>query len=165
MDIVQRILIFITQLTGLSLQSLHQRFDSWIKPETSSLLLGTLTDLSRPKSELVAENARYAPTTDHPASTGETASMHENGSDAPGSSGQDSPELETSPPPCPARDAPTLASSGFQALLEIQVQGSFSQAKDLPGDRRLDSGDGKEQPTVGSRTHPRRTPQVEHSRF
>jgi putative transposase len=57
MDIVQRILIFITQLTGLSLQSLHQRFVSWIKPETSSLLLLTLTDLSRPRSELVAENA------------------------------------------------------------------------------------------------------------
>ena len=54
---MHRILIFMTQLTGLSLHSLHQRFVNWTKPETSSLLLGTLTDLSRPKSELVAENA------------------------------------------------------------------------------------------------------------
>jgi len=30
---------------------------AWTKPDTTSLLLGTLTDLSRSKSELVAENA------------------------------------------------------------------------------------------------------------
>ena len=54
---MQRILTFITRLIRLCLQSLHQRFVSWTKPETSSFLLGTLTDLSRPKSELVAENA------------------------------------------------------------------------------------------------------------
>src|SRR5438034_8768940 len=55
MDIVQRILTSITQLTGLCLQSLHQRFVTWTKPETTSLLLLTLKDLSRSKSELVAE--------------------------------------------------------------------------------------------------------------
>jgi putative transposase len=57
MGTVQRIFTFITRLTGLSLQSLHQRFVTWTKPETTSLLLLTLTDLSRSKSELVAENA------------------------------------------------------------------------------------------------------------
>jgi putative transposase len=44
-------------LTGLCLQSLHHCFVTWTKPDTTSLLLGTLTDLSRSKSELVAENA------------------------------------------------------------------------------------------------------------
>ena len=39
-----------------------------------------------------------------------------------------------------------VASSGLQTLLEVQVEGSFSQAKNIPGDRRLDPGDGKGQP-------------------
>ncbi len=51
------ILTFITRLTELCLQSLHQRYVAWTKPETTSLLLATLTDLARSKSELVAENA------------------------------------------------------------------------------------------------------------
>src|SRR5438105_12839944 len=57
MDNVQMILTFITWLSGLCFQSLHHHFVAWTKPDTSSLLLGTLTDLSRSKSELVAENA------------------------------------------------------------------------------------------------------------
>ena len=51
------ILTFIKRLTGLCLQSLHHRFVAWTKPATTSLMLGTLTDLARSKSELVAENA------------------------------------------------------------------------------------------------------------
>src|SRR5712692_7412353 len=57
MDTVKGILTFITRLTGLCLQSLHHCFIAWTKPNTTSLLLGALTDLSRSKSELVAENA------------------------------------------------------------------------------------------------------------
>jgi putative transposase len=41
----------------LCLRSIHHRFVLLTKPDTTSLLLGTLTDLSRSKSELVAENA------------------------------------------------------------------------------------------------------------
>jgi len=37
--------------------ALSSRFARWTKPFTSSLLLSTLADLSRSKSELVAENA------------------------------------------------------------------------------------------------------------
>jgi putative transposase len=54
---VQRILTFITRLTRFCLRSLHDRFVAWTTPESTSLLLGTLTDLARSKSELVAENA------------------------------------------------------------------------------------------------------------
>jgi putative transposase len=57
MDTVQGILTFMKRLTGVCLQSLHQRFVAWTTPDTTSLLLGTLTDLSRSKSHLVAENA------------------------------------------------------------------------------------------------------------
>ena len=55
MDTVHRILTIITRLTRLCLQPLHPR--AWTKPNTTSLLLGTLIDLSWSKSQLVAENA------------------------------------------------------------------------------------------------------------
>jgi len=57
MDTVQGMLIFIMQLVRLCLRSFHHRYLAWTKPDTSSLLLGMLTDLARGKSELVAENA------------------------------------------------------------------------------------------------------------
>jgi len=54
---VHEILTFITRLIRFCLQSLHHRFVNWTKPSTTALILGTLTDLARSKSELVAENA------------------------------------------------------------------------------------------------------------
>jgi putative transposase len=54
---VHKILTFINRLTDFCLQSLHYRFVLWTKPSTASLMLGTLTDLARNKSELMAENA------------------------------------------------------------------------------------------------------------
>src|SRR5215472_1281871 len=42
-------------------------------------------------------------------------------------------------------DAPARAAPGISAVLEIQVEGSFSHAKDLPGDGGLDPGDGQGQ--------------------
>jgi putative transposase len=54
---VHGILTCIKRLTGLCLQSLHHRFVAWTKPSTTALILGTLTDLARSKSALVAENA------------------------------------------------------------------------------------------------------------
>ena len=57
MDTVQGIFTFITLMTGYCLQSLHHRFVAWTKPDTTSLMPGMLTDLTRSKSELVAENA------------------------------------------------------------------------------------------------------------
>jgi putative transposase len=57
MDTVHGLLTFMKRLTGVCLQSLYHRFVAWSKPDTGSLLLGTLTDLSRSKSELLAENA------------------------------------------------------------------------------------------------------------
>src|SRR5215472_2862142 len=57
MDTVLRILTLVTWLTRLCLRSFHHRFVAWTKPNTTSLLLLTLTDLGRSKSELVAEIA------------------------------------------------------------------------------------------------------------
>ena len=57
MDTLQRIFTFFKQLTCFCLQSLHHRLVAWTKPNSTSLLLATLTDLARSKSELMAENA------------------------------------------------------------------------------------------------------------
>ena len=54
---MQSIVTFFKRLARMCLQSLHHRFVAWTKPPTSSLPLQTLADLSRSKSELVAENA------------------------------------------------------------------------------------------------------------
>jgi putative transposase len=45
------------RLKGFCLDVLHPRFVRWTKPLTPSLPLGTLTDLGRSKSQLIAENA------------------------------------------------------------------------------------------------------------
>jgi hypothetical protein len=138
MDTVQGILTFMKRLTSGCLQSLQQRFVVWTKPDTTSLLLLKLPDQARSKSELVAENARLASTIDHPASTRETACLYSDGPQTPGPAGKHSADLETGPVIVQEDDASAVASSGLQALLEGQVAGSFSQAKNIPGDRRLE---------------------------
>ena len=52
-----RLVITIKQWVCLSFLSLQKRFLCWVKLPTTSLLLGTLLDLTRGKSELLAENA------------------------------------------------------------------------------------------------------------
>jgi hypothetical protein len=55
---VHGILLFIKRLTRLCFQPLHHHFINWTKPDTAaSLIVETLTDLARSKSELIAENA------------------------------------------------------------------------------------------------------------
>ncbi len=51
------ILTSIKRLTRNWFQALNHCFLDWTKPATSSLIWGTLTDLARRKSELVAGNA------------------------------------------------------------------------------------------------------------
>jgi hypothetical protein len=101
---VPGILTFFKRLAGYGFQSLHHRFVAWTKPDTTSLLLATLTDQARSKSELVAENARLAPTIDHPATTGETACLYQNRPHAPRPAGKPRTDLEASAVYCPARD-------------------------------------------------------------
>src|SRR5215467_4114464 len=150
MSILQRILIFIMRLPGVWLQSIHQSFVAWTKPDTSSLLLGTLTDLSRSNSELVAVNALLRKPliilrrqVKRPACTRKDRILLVLLAKIVRSWKRAlfivQPETRLA-----------LASSGLQTLLEIPVQGSFSHAKDLLGDRGLDQADGQGQPTVGS---------------
>jgi putative transposase len=56
----EKIILILSRLKLLvvpSVKELHARFVHWIKPLSSSLPLGTLIDLGRRKSELIAENA------------------------------------------------------------------------------------------------------------
>jgi hypothetical protein len=52
-----RLVITIKQQVYFSFHTLQKRFLCWVKPPSASLVLGTLTDLLRGKSELIAENA------------------------------------------------------------------------------------------------------------
>jgi putative transposase len=54
---VLRLLISIKYLLFLSFHVLQERVSRWIKPPPTSLVLSTLADLGRGKSELIAENA------------------------------------------------------------------------------------------------------------
>ena len=54
---MQRVVTFIKRLVSICLQSLHYRFVDWTKPASASLVVGTVADLARTKSDLVAENA------------------------------------------------------------------------------------------------------------
>ncbi len=47
----------IKQRVSFSFHALQECFSRWIKPSTTALLLGTLVDMTRGKSELLAENA------------------------------------------------------------------------------------------------------------
>jgi len=52
-----RLVITIKQRVCLNFHALQKRFLGWIKPPTTSLVLGTLADLTRGRAELIAENA------------------------------------------------------------------------------------------------------------
>src|SRR5438128_7154026 len=54
---VSGFLTFIKRLTNMCLQSIQHHFVDWTKPAPTYLQLGTVADLARNKSELVAENA------------------------------------------------------------------------------------------------------------
>src|SRR6266566_5009211 len=55
--LLSRALIFIKRLLCFCFHTLQHWFLSWTRPPKTSVLLGTLADLARGKSALVAENA------------------------------------------------------------------------------------------------------------
>jgi hypothetical protein len=56
-NFVDYVLNSIKRFMRMCLQLLQQSYIEWTKPPNTSLLLGTVTDLGRSTSELVAENA------------------------------------------------------------------------------------------------------------
>lgn len=99
------VFISIKQRVFLRFHEIQEGFSRWIKARTTPLLLGTFADMTRGKSELLAENARFATATGHPSSPNQTTGLQEKGSTSPGASEQDGPNLETGALPCPAGNA------------------------------------------------------------
>src|SRR5262249_12658141 len=143
MDTLQRIRTFCKQLPRLCLQLLHHRLLAWTTPNATSLLLATLTDLAPSKSERVADNALLpkplimlrrqvkrptCPKTDRMLLV-LLASMVRTWKQA---------LLMVQP-----ETRLALASLWLSTVLEGQVEGLFSHAKDPPGDRGLDQADGQ----------------------
>jgi hypothetical protein len=162
---VHHVLNSIQRLTRMCFQLLQHSFTHWTIPLRTSLLFGTVTDLARSKPELLAENALLRQQliilrrqvkrpvfkkTDRMllvllARAGRT--------------------WKQAHITRPARDAPAVASSGIQALLEVHVQSGLFQTEDLRRDRGFDKGEGKELSTVGSGTYPWRITQARAPRL
>src|SRR5258708_10210262 len=79
-------------------------------------------------------------TTDHSSATDQTTDIQEAGSAPLGTSGQDGPNLETSPLHCPAGDHPRLPSSALPFVLEAQIDSAFERSEALASDDRLAQG-------------------------
>jgi hypothetical protein len=140
---VHGILTFISRSIGLCLQSLHHRFRDWTKPSVTSLLLGSLADLARSKSELMAEKRPPPSATHRPQSARETTHLYQNGSAAPGTPCKSRSDLEARAVDCSARYAPAVASPGISPILEIQVQSGVSSTEDFESSCGLDQGNGQ----------------------
>jgi len=162
---VHGILTSIKRLTRNCLQAINHRFLDWTKPATSSFLSGTLTDFARKKSDLVAENALLRQQliilrrhVKRPACTRADRMLQVLLARMVRTRKQAlfvvQPETDLA-----------VASPGIQALLEVQVQSTFHQTKDLGRDRGFDQGDGEEQSALGSRTYSWRIAQAEYSRL
>jgi hypothetical protein len=147
---LQSMLPFIKRLIRICFQALNQRFLDWTKPASTSLIWGTLTNLGRRKSELMAENALLR----------QQLIILNRQVKRPTCAPKDRMLLVLL-----ARmvrtwkqalfivqedDAPAVASSRIEAVLEVPVQGSFCHTKDIPRDRGLDQGEGQQPSTVGS---------------
>jgi hypothetical protein len=137
------------QLKDGCLHTLSSRFTRWTKPLTSSLPLSTLADLSRSKSELVAENALLRQQliilrrqVKRPACT-KTDRLLLVLLARLVRTWQQTHITRTTRHPAP------VASGALPPGLEAQVKSRFSQAKARPGDHRLDQRDGEEQSALG----------------
>src|SRR5215467_5604604 len=155
------ILTCIKRLTIGCLQLLHHRARRLDKTGHHCAYTGAA---DRPCQEQLRTRSRErasSKASHYPPQTGETTCQYQNGPDAPGSSveGWQGPGSKRTSL-VQEDDTPAMASQGIQALLEIAVQSTFCQTKDLRRDRGLDQGDGRQQSTVGSRTSMRRMTQA-----
>ena len=126
-SLLSRALVFIKQLLCFWLHTLQHWFLSRTRPTKTSVLLGTVADLARGKSELVAENALLRHQLiilrrqiQRPMCTKRDRILLV----LLARTGRD---LEASALDRPAGDASTLAPSRISPLLEVQVKSQFCQ--------------------------------------
>ncbi len=133
------------RLVGTSVSVLRTRFVQWTTPLTSSLLLGTLTDLTRSKPELMAENALLR----------QQLIILKRQVKRPACTKTDRILLVLlaravrAAPHHSTRNSATLASRALPPVLEAQVKGLFTQAQSNRGNYRLDQRDGEGESALG----------------
>ena len=147
---VSRILISIKYLVCFGFHTLQHGFLCWTRPLKTSLLLGTLADLARGKSELVAENALLRQQliilrrqSKRPVCTKRDRSLLVLLARATRSWRQ---ALLIVQPDDPF----AMASSGLSSVLEAQVESDFEYTKGDGRDHCIDQRDGNEQPALGA---------------
>ena len=147
--ILNLFILCLKRLVVTSVNVLRTRFVHWTKPLTSSLPLGTLADLARSKSELMAENALLRQQliilkrqVKRPACT--KTRSHPPRALSKGGSGMEANALSRS-----TRNPAALASGALPPVLEAQVKGLFSQAQGSCGNHRIDQGDGEGESALG----------------
>ena len=161
---MSRVFVSIKQLVCSCFHILEDGFLRWARPLNTSLLLGTLADLARGKSELVAENALLRQ---------QFIILHR----------------QSKRPVCTKRDRILLVllakavrawrqallivqpetllmwhRQGCAPLLEAEVKDNVNASEGESLDHRVDQGDGQEQPTLGSGTDSWRITQAGYSR-
>ena len=157
------VLILLRQRIALCFHSLHDGMLRWMKPRSTSFLLGTITDLAKGKSELLVENVLLRQQlivlrrqVKRPA-CGKTdrflllflARMLRTWKQA----------LFIVQPETLLR----LPSWALPCVLEAQIRVDLKKAEALARDDQLDQGDGGKQSPLGSGAHPRGAHQAGYS--
>ena len=98
-----------------------------------------------------AHGGKCAPTTTthHAQAAGETASMHEDGSNSPCALSKGCSGLEANALPRSTRNPAAVASGALPPVLEAQVKGLFSQAQGSCGNHRIDQRNGDGESALG----------------
>jgi len=144
----------IKQHISFCFHTLQEQVLRWMKPPTTSLVVGTLADLTRGKAELLAENALLRQQliilcrqikrpvykkTDRLLLV-LLARMVRTWKQA----------LVLVQPETLLR----LPPGAFPRVLEAQIQGALKKVEDFARDNQLDQGNGSQQSALGSRTYP-----------
>ena len=161
---MSRVFVSIKQLVCSCFHILQDGFLRWARPLNTSLLLGTLADLARGKSELVAENALLR----------QQLIILRRQSKRPVCTKRDRILLVLLAKAVRAwRQALLIVQpetllmwhrQGCAPLLEAEVKDNVNASEGESLDHRVDQGDGQEQPTLGSGTDPWRITQAGYSR-
>jgi hypothetical protein len=94
-QLVFRLVMTIKPRVCLSFHALHKHFLCWVKPATTSLLLGTLADRALGKSGTDRGKRTGTRASHHPSSADQATSLPEDGPTSPGCAGSFGHALET----------------------------------------------------------------------
>ena len=115
------LLSLLTHQIRRCLRQLRRCLLQWTKPTTRSLLGGTLTDLTRTRAELLAENALVRQQLVILRREAQASNVYQVRSTPPAIAGAGRQELVTGALHCAARDPPQLAPPSVPLVLEATI--------------------------------------------